>query len=571
MNKPTAFAAIICVILLASSCTGATSPDLDASDDPSKGSVRLSIPALGPSLLRYAEEARTASAPSAGSRNLGSKAYLAASYVRLEFFQGGASPVCSYEVPVSGMKVVADFDGTTAAGSCKATLPVGTGYTVKATIFNQANGTDEASRATVSGSSASFDIASLAETPVSVSCLPIAPIELGPGVESAKDSLTPYAGYYLSPTYNKLIAGGERWYKITPAGASTRLLAKPVEGSRAALAVFLYDAAGKEVAAERTKPAFVVPGTGAAAYFTSVPGATYYAAVIDSADSIYLDNSAGTFEEGEHGYTLSYGPAAADSAESDDSISTAKTLAVGTRLERSIYPAGDVDYFAFKAEAGQGYDIVILPGEGTRPAVEFTIVDALGDTVGSAECPFDGSIDIARITQLVLTKADTYYVAVSAQTGGLFPGKGRALSRGEGGLVIPGDTASGAVIGAYALEISPNRAPQNLAVKAGTEDPYHSILASWSAVAGATTYRLYGITDSSVLGRVLSRATASQGTKTATVIYEGEALSYLHQGLTAGRTYYYQAAAFVDGAWTSLSAQANARTENETYLNVYIR
>ncbi|MGN0641532.1 MAG: fibronectin type III domain-containing protein [Huintestinicola sp.] len=83
------------------------------------------------------------------------------------------------------------------------------------------------------------------------------------------------------------------------------------------------------------------------------------------------------------------------------------------------------------------------------------------------------------------------------------------------------------------VKATPTAVPQNVKATAGTK----SATISWTAVSGATKYRVQRF----------------NGTAWATVSYPTTA-SYTDTGLTTGKTYQYRVLAYVDGAWSAVSA-----------------
>ncbi len=561
MRKQSAIAPILLSVLLALSCANATlGKPADTSSglsDPTKGKVSISIPTLGAAFLRYAAEFADGSGVGEGSRGLvGSpRAFIAASSARLEFFaQGSTAAFYSCDVELSANAVADEAMGSNSYASCSATLPVGIGYTAKVTLYNKANGVDAASRATVSGVSASFDISSRAETPISITCLPIDPEPLALGVESAAATLVPYEGSY----YSGMTIGSEKWYKLTADSRQTRILARASKGSRAVLALFVFDSKGKACDSSGGGSAsYVVSGSGNAAYLDSVSGDTYYVAVVDVGTSLATYHSeVGVFKGGEHGFVLSFADAAADSLEADGTMAKAGSLELGKTQEHSIYPAGDVDYLQLPVEAGQGYDISLVSVDSSRPNLEFSIVDLEGKAVAQNSSNGD-SLD--NIEQWVCpAEGGSYYLRI------------------QGAADWYSTTSS--VVGAYGINVTANGAPQNLAVVPGSADPYHSLLVTWSGVGNAAKYRLYSVTKASDDDYSYSESYSIspftdrvEAEEVLSILYEGADMSFLRTGLKSGYPFSYRVSAFVDGAWTPLSAIVAGTTTTETSVSISLQ
>jgi len=546
MNKNRYIGLVASAVMCLLSCTNAAGPVFPGPGSAEEGSsVRIEIPALSASFLAAAGvesmEAATAIAP----RGSISRAYIAVSSAKLELFASdGITRVDSWTMDSTAF----NMGLTGGSGSFVQTrnLPPGTGYTIRATLMNAANGSGESSQTTVRGISSPFDIVVDACSYVLIQCLPVDPTLLNLAEPSDSTSLAPFSGSYDSPS--TIQSGGEKWYTFTAASKTTRITAQASAGSQTVLGMFVYEADGITRAATIADSMGVEPGEGSAAWVTTVPGQVYYIGVFNlgSFTRRYIYQFTEPDLAGSQTFTVCFTNAVKDLYESNNTTQTATALVAGHTQDHSLYPSDDVDYFSFTATAGTTYALATSSTDSTITSTVLQITDASGTIVMAAshedwsdsgfsplvlwECPADG----------------TYYPKVSGS------------------------------IGTYTIKVDVQAPPADLhvAVTPGITDPYHSVLVVWDVVPGAVAYQLWVSFD---YGKWIDGPFrgfpegAEPGPADCQVA--GNRLSYelpLGPYTSPGDPVIVQVSWLSGGTWSPLSIGTSGSTQSQTSIGVTI-
>lgn len=445
------------------SCTNAAGPaPMEAGSADEGSSVRIEIPALSASFLSAAGVESMEAAKTLAPAGSGTRAFIAVSAAKLELFASdGTTQIDGWTMDSSAFN--AGLAGGTGSFVQTRNLAPGTGYTIRATLLNAANGTEEASQATVQGISKPFDIVADACSYVLIQCLPINPTVLTHALPSDSMSLLPFSGSYDSPS--TIRAGGETWYTFTAASKFTRILAQASAGSQAVLGMFVYEADGITTVENNAVSMGVEPGEGSAAWVTTVPGQVYYIGILNfgSFQRRYIYQYDEPDPTGDQSFTVSFTNAVKDQYENDNTIQSATTLVSGIPQTHSLYPSADVDYFAFTGAGGTSYSFATTSVDSTSTNTVLEIVDSTGTVVLEASNEDKYQDDFSRIESWECPMDGTYYPRVTGSNGGY----------------------------SLLMETLAPAADLAVVVTPGDIDPYQNVLVGWNAVSGAVAYQLW--------------------------------------------------------------------------------
>lgn len=529
------------------SCTNAVGSALSVSgsdlDSSSEGegstgrgsSVRIEIPALSAAFLAAAGVESMPAADAIVPVGTAGRAFLAVSSVKLELFASdGTTLLDSWTLDQTSFN--AGLDGS--SGSFVQTLKLnpGTGYTLRATLLNAANGPDESSQTTVRGVSGPFDIVMDSCSYVAIHCLPVNPTVLSPGVSSDPASLVPFRGSYDAPL--SIQAGGEKWYAFTATAATTRISAQTAPGSQAVLGMFVYEADGITMAGSIAGSMGLEPGEGSTSWISTVPGQAYYIGVFNFGSfqqRFHYQNTAPD-PKGSQSCTLSFHSATQDQYESNNTIQTATELLPDLAQEHSLYPRGDVDYFAFTGTGGTTYRIETSSVDTTTTSTNLEILNATGAVVGEASTKGKFEPGFSCIPTWVCPADGVYYLKVTG------------------------------AIGMYEIAVDelPPKVDLDVVVGPGILDPHQSVLVNWDAVPEAVAYQLWVSVDfgyglyGPVKGIPEGEEPGSGDCQT-----NGDRLSYellLEPYSMPGDTVIIQVSWLSDGVWSPLSSGGTGST-----------
>lgn len=517
--------------------------------DARTGTVSITIPTLGAAFL----EAAGVTTASADARAIGAdeqqaRAFIAVSSVQFKLFAADGTLVDAWNMDESAFQT--GLDGGTGSFIQSHNIVPGTGYTIAATIFNDANGIDEASRATVQGSSAPFKIVSGKCSYVLIICKPLAPVILAEGIPSLAASLAPFAG--TAGSWNEpasIIPGAEKWYSFTATSTATRVIAQCAEEGQAVMALFVYNDDAATLAGTVAQSIGVEPGEGCVTYATTTIGKSYYVGVIDL----------GTFKraniyqytipdpDGDHSFTIIFEKAVRDSFESNDTIASAKPLALGETQTHSLYPSSDVDYVSVSAIKDTIYAITTSSVDTAITSTTVKIVDANGIVIADSDDETSWSEGFASIPSWTCPVDGTYYIKTVKGYGQI----------GEYNIKV--------------VEIPPLQ-DVNVAVNPGATDPYRTLNFSWDKVPDADMYQIWitSIMDGGTYGP-FSLFEAGDELRLADCTIAGTRLSYETPAwFSPGESALVQISWNVDGLWSPLSLGAEGSTSPDTIITVTI-
>ncbi|HCM25893.1 MAG TPA: hypothetical protein DIC34_04990 [Treponema sp.] len=527
-------------------CVNASLP---SASDTRAGTVSISIPALGAAFLSATgvENGVATSRANAAEGSEG-RAYIAVSSVRLELFAPAVTaPIDTWEMNESAYESSA-VGGTGSFVQSRNIAP-GQGYTIKATFFNKANGGDDASRATVQGVSAPFDIVSGTCSYVLIVCRPLSAVVLSEGTASEAISLAPFEGSYEE--LSDIVAGGEKWFSFAATSRTTRVAAYCAEGSQAVPAIFVYDTDAVSAAVTTARSAGAEPGEGCVSYVSTVIGQTYYVGAVDLGSfrrkSSYEYQSETPDPAGDHSFTVLFGNAAEDEFESDDTLATARPLALGIGQIHSLYPSDDVDYVSFTAVKDTEYEVTTSSADSTVTSTKVEIFNAADELVSTSITEHQWTEGFTSIASWVCPEDGTYYARI---------GKGYG-SMGGYRIVIESKIP--------AVEL-------NVAVSPGIADPHGSLLVSWDPVTGAQAYQLWvsipheGGMDGPYQVFADGEELLPEGGALAEDRMSYETPPWFESGATAIVQVSYR----IGGQWVSPSIGVEGTTDPETTISVVI-
>jgi hypothetical protein len=256
------------LILILASCSTPWGPTKASAG---KGTLRLSVPAV-------ATWARTLGAKSPSSRALA-----AADSVVVSVYS--ETPI--QEVPDKGLAATNLVDSWTqevpsgSSGGAESTPPTGHGilepgdYYLTVQVFNA---TVSTTVPVVAGQSTTFTVTANESSDVSVTCTPTNPTTLTEGEALAGQSFGAPWSYDVVDNVPQLVShGGETWYAFTPSTPTTRLTLTPSETSNLVSAIAVFDSQGSSVG----EVTYVLNSSPVVGTYTTVPGDTYYALVMD--------------------------------------------------------------------------------------------------------------------------------------------------------------------------------------------------------------------------------------------------------------------------------------------------
>jgi len=536
------------VVLVAgiASCANTALPSMDERT----GTVSITIPALGAAFLSATGmTSSTVAARTIGEDGLSARAFVAVSSVHFELYAAdGTTLVDDWYMDEAAYQT--GLDGGTGSFVQSRNIVPGTGYTLRATILNEANGTDEASRVTVQGKSAPFKIVGGACSYVLIACKPLVPVVLVEGIPSEPVTLTPFegnAGNWNEPAW--VVPGGEKWYSFTATSKVTRIIARCAEEGQSVLAMFVYDADATTSTGTIGQSIGVEPGEGCATYATTTIGQNYYVGVIDLGTFIRQNIYPSSIPDsgGDHSFTILFEKALKDSYESDGIITSAKPLILGETQTHSLYPLDDIDYVSFSAVKDTIYAVTTSSTDTAVTATRVEILGADGIVVASPDDNKGWSEGFTSISAWTCPADGTYYIKIS---------------KGYG------------QIGEYNLKIAevPPAQDVHVAVDPGVTDPHRTLLFSWDAVPGADLYQLwftYAGEEGSSEPQPLFEAGEELSPADCTI--SGTRLSWETPAwFRSGTGAFIQVSWSVDGVWSSISSGAEGSTEPETTITVII-
>jgi hypothetical protein len=351
--------------LLLSSCSGALNPGKEA--EPKTG-VSVFIPLQSPALRAMIAQAK------ASSRALGSRAYLSATGVDFELFQGpGNSPVATWSASLSETLAGSRVGATPTVPLVELSglsvfheISVGTDYRIKLKVYNSANGAG--SPAVVAGQSLPFSVVEGQATPVYVTCLPLYPESLLAGERSAEIELAPFSLGEAELGLDQI--GGEKWFAYTASSTLTEFVAAPLAGGGARCGLAVFDASGLLLKDQNGNEASGVGtgGLGASLFISTAAGASYFV-VVDELGGEGEDRAFTLFAD-----DFTHDPYDGPSGGADDTIDAATILEIGAIQDHSIL-GSDVDFFSFVATAGKRYDIIVGSGDGAGANLDLILYD----------------------------------------------------------------------------------------------------------------------------------------------------------------------------------------------------
>jgi hypothetical protein len=373
-----------------------TSPALD----PDKaGTVRVSVPALSPVLAKALGIAQPTSASPAVGR-----AILIATKVVFTLSLAG-QVVESWEEYVSiamggGSQMVTSHDVYAASG-----------YTLHAEVYNSAA---PSTGLVVSGTSSAFDVIAGQTTSVSIVCIPCAPDVLPYPAGLAR---TLQSGVYNASNPNASTWGGERWFKIVPAGETAmELTVTPDETSVAVGGVYNSQGYWKSMFVGGflngpTPPGgpVLTPGAPAKCVFACPAGDTaYYVGVLTLGETSHQST-----------VTLTYAPVAYVDPQNHTRSSAVALSMTGPTSGRGVTQAfrGNVN----NPSGGDWYTFTLGPGDVQHVIVRLEFVhascdynlslyDANGTWIKDSMSSLYGT-DYEQI-ELDLAMAQTYFIWV---------------------------------------------------------------------------------------------------------------------------------------------------------------
>ncbi len=535
------------VAAILSSCANTALP---SAMDARTGTVSITLPALGAAFLS-AMGVPSASADSRafGNDSLRARAFVAVSSVHFKLYAADGSLVDEWNMDEAAYQP--GLAGGTGSFVQSRNIVPGTGYTIQATILNEANGSDAASGATVQGSSAPFKIVGGACSYVLIICRPLSPVILAEGVPSEPASLIPFAG--SAGSWNEpasIIPGGERWYSFTATSTSTRIIAQCAEESQAVVAMFVYNEDAITLAGTIAQSIGVEPGEGCATYATTTIGKTYYVGVIDlgafERQNIYQDSVPDP--DGDHSFTILFEKAVKDSFESDDTFLTAKPLALGETQTHSLYPSGDVDYISFIAVKDKAYAVTSSSADTAVTGTQVEIAGADGIVIASPDNEMMWEGGFTSIPSWTCPADGTYYIKISKGYGQI----------GEYNLRIEGIPPSQDV---------------HIDVNPGTADPNRTLRVTWDEVPDADLYQIWlSFVYGDEINGPYNLFDEGEELRPADCTVVGTRLSYETLAwFSPGDKILVQVSWNIDGVWSALSTGAEGETDPDTTISVVIR
>ena len=201
----------------------------------SQGKVVVNLPPYAPWLGSLMDKANPPGSFTLRSLTAQSRAFLVADYVVLTVFNSSSVEVSQKSFNPSSFYFAEDGNGTV---EYTLTLEEGTGYTIRADIYNLDESDTEPM---VSGMSTPFAILAGADTPVAITCTPLNPTTL---VLDTQESFNQVSSVIDEQTGEPASLGGETWVSaVAPSNGLLLLNVDLPEGSY--LGMGLYDSEGR--------------------------------------------------------------------------------------------------------------------------------------------------------------------------------------------------------------------------------------------------------------------------------------------------------------------------------------
>ncbi|HCM27778.1 MAG TPA: hypothetical protein DIC34_14750 [Treponema sp.] len=258
------FAIVLALFIPLLGCHQAFSPNREVQPAGGTGTVTIAVPrlsALIASALSKYQSATTRTLSSGGA----AKAFAVADRVNFELFtsENPATPIDSWDYLPSGQSMNEPVSGASRQ------VPAGTGYTIKASIYNSVY---DPVLPEVVGVSPAFSVTSGHDIEITITCLPTSstPIAYG-SASSVLALLTPWQNYGDSGR----VPGSDLWLDFTPTDSTIGVTITPEAGSAPLIYGFLYDSKGVSV------PGGMTQYSGSPWAFNVVPNALYHLLLID--------------------------------------------------------------------------------------------------------------------------------------------------------------------------------------------------------------------------------------------------------------------------------------------------